>query len=50
MLAFVPLLVICITGSILVFKHEIDALLRQEQVRVTEEGSLGSTGAEGGRG
>jgi len=37
LLAFVPLLVICITGSILVFKHEIDALLRQEQVRVTPQ-------------
>lgn len=32
--AFVPLLVICITGSILVFKHEIDWLLMGDKVRV----------------
>ncbi|GAB3102326.1 PepSY domain-containing protein [Aestuariicella hydrocarbonica] len=32
--AFIPLLVICITGSILVFKHEIDALLMHDKVRV----------------
>jgi len=34
LLAFVPLLVICVTGSILVFKHEIDTLLMEETVRV----------------
>ena len=40
--AFVPLLVICVTGSILVFKHEIDALLIEDRVRVnpTESGRL----------
>ena len=32
--AFVPLLVICLTGSILVFKHEIDTLLMEDRVRV----------------
>ena len=32
--AVVPLLLICITGSILVFKHEIDWLLMPEAVRV----------------
>ena len=32
--AFVPLLVICVTGSILVFKHEIDWLLMEDKVRV----------------
>ncbi|WP_237067100.1 PepSY-associated TM helix domain-containing protein [Microbulbifer guangxiensis] len=34
LVAFVPLLVICVTGSILVFKHEIDALLIEDKVRV----------------
>ncbi|WIO75204.1 PepSY-associated TM helix domain-containing protein [Porticoccaceae bacterium LTM1] len=34
-LAFIPLLVICVTGSILVFKHEIDTLLMADKVRVT---------------
>lgn len=34
--AFVPLLVICVTGSILVFKHEIDRLLMEDKVRVDE--------------
>ncbi len=33
--AFIPLLVVCITGSILVFKHEIDALLMHDKVRVS---------------
>ncbi|AFV00996.1 PepSY-associated TM helix domain-containing protein [Simiduia agarivorans] len=32
--AFIPLLVICITGSLLVFKHEIDTLLMEDKVRV----------------
>jgi len=32
--AFAPLLVICLSGSILVFKHEIDALLMHDTVRV----------------
>ncbi|MCX2834902.1 PepSY-associated TM helix domain-containing protein [Microbulbifer thermotolerans] len=32
--AFLPLLVICVSGSILVFKHEIDTLLMAEKVRV----------------
>ncbi|MBU2884962.1 PepSY domain-containing protein [Gilvimarinus agarilyticus] len=32
--AFIPLLVICITGSLLVFKHEIDSLLMHDKVRV----------------
>lgn len=32
--AFVPLLVICVTGSLLVFKHEIDWLLMGDKVRV----------------
>ena len=32
--AFIPLLVICVTGSILVFKHEIDWLLMDDKVRV----------------
>ncbi|MFC6632980.1 PepSY-associated TM helix domain-containing protein [Microbulbifer taiwanensis] len=36
--AFVPLLVICVTGSILVFKHEIDTLLMEDKVRVQAEG------------
>ncbi|KUJ83481.1 hypothetical protein AWR36_006375 [Microbulbifer flavimaris] len=38
LIAFVPLLVICITGSILVFKHEIDALLIEDRVRVDAAG------------
>ena len=29
-----PLLVICLTGSVLVFKHEIDSLLMHDKVRV----------------
>jgi uncharacterized iron-regulated membrane protein len=33
---FLPLLVICVTGSILVFKHEIDGLLMPDKVRVAE--------------
>jgi len=36
--AFVPLLVICITGSILVFKHEIDSMLLADTVRVDAAG------------
>lgn len=36
--AFVPLLVICLTGSLLVFKHEIDALLLEDTVRVESAG------------
>ncbi|WP_226704018.1 PepSY-associated TM helix domain-containing protein [Microbulbifer elongatus] len=36
--AFVPLLVICVTGSILVFKHEIDAALLADKVRVDSAG------------
>lgn len=35
---FIPLLVICITGSILVFKHEIDRLLMADKVRVDYSG------------
>lgn len=31
---FIPLLVICLTGSVLVFKHEIDSLLMHDKVRV----------------
>lgn len=38
LLAFLPLLVICVTGSVLVFKHEIDALLMPDAVRVAPEG------------
>ncbi|SHF14081.1 Uncharacterized iron-regulated membrane protein [Microbulbifer donghaiensis] len=38
LIAFVPLLIICITGSILVFKHEIDTALMEERVRVTADG------------
>ncbi|MDH7943521.1 PepSY-associated TM helix domain-containing protein [Pseudohongiella sp. SYSU M77423] len=34
LLAVVPILIVCVTGSILVFKHEIDSLLRGELVRV----------------
>lgn len=33
--AFLPLLVICITGSLLVFKYEIDHLLMADKVTVT---------------
>ncbi|AQQ66781.1 hypothetical protein Mag101_03345 [Microbulbifer agarilyticus] len=36
--AFIPLLVICITGSILVFKHEIDSVLLADKVRVESAG------------
>ncbi|WP_346837435.1 PepSY-associated TM helix domain-containing protein [Microbulbifer sp. SAOS-129_SWC] len=36
--AFVPLLVMCVSGSILVFKHEIDAALMHDQVRVGVDG------------
>jgi uncharacterized iron-regulated membrane protein len=32
--ALIPLLIICISGSILVFKHEVDALLMRDKVRV----------------
>ncbi|WP_237055445.1 PepSY-associated TM helix domain-containing protein [Microbulbifer sediminum] len=39
LVAVVPLLVICLTGSILVFKHEIDALLMEDRVRVDSAGS-----------
>lgn len=38
LIAFIPLLVICITGSILVFKHEIDSLLMPDKVRVVDQG------------
>ncbi len=41
-IAFVPLLVICLTGSILVFKHEIDRLLMADKVRV----EVAATGSE----
>lgn len=34
--AFIPLLVISVTGSILVFKHEIDTLLMEDKVRVMD--------------
>lgn len=34
LLACLPLLVICVTGSLLVFKHEIDAWLMPDTVRV----------------
>ncbi len=37
LVAFMPLLVICITGSLLVFKHEIDSLLMHDQVRVVPQ-------------
>nr|WP_246341170.1 PepSY-associated TM helix domain-containing protein [Simiduia aestuariiviva] len=36
---FIPLLVICVTGSILVFKHEIDSVLMQDKVRVPVGGA-----------
>jgi len=35
---FVPLLVICVSGSILVFKHEIDSTLMEDKVRVAFDG------------
>ncbi|WP_295798127.1 PepSY domain-containing protein [uncultured Microbulbifer sp.] len=38
LIAFVPLLVICVTGSILVFKHEIDSVLLKDRVRVDAAG------------
>ncbi len=40
--AFLPLLLISVTGSLLVFKHEIDSWLMQDKVRVvaTEQGRL----------
>lgn len=38
LVAVIPLLVICLTGSILVFKHEIDSLLMEDRVRVDAEG------------
>lgn len=34
LVAFVPLLLICVSGSVLVFKHEIDAALMHDKVRV----------------
>ncbi len=34
--AFIPLLVICVTGSILVFKYELESVLRPHMVTVTE--------------
>lgn len=40
LLAFVPLLVICVTGSLLVFKHEIDSLLMPDKVRVDASAEL----------
>lgn len=40
LVAFIPLLVICITGSLLVFKHEIDSVLMPEKVRVDESAAL----------
>lgn len=38
LITVVPLLVICLTGSVLVFKHEIDTLLMSDKVRVEEAG------------
>ncbi|MDX1692626.1 MAG: PepSY-associated TM helix domain-containing protein [Ketobacteraceae bacterium] len=38
MFAFLPLLVICVTGSALVFKHELDTLVMAEKVRVPASG------------
>ena len=38
LIAVLPLLVICVSGSILVFKHEIDALLLADKVRVHAAG------------
>lgn len=37
--ACIPLLVICVTGSILVFKHELDSVLMHDKVRVEPEGA-----------
>lgn len=34
----IPLLVICVTGSILVFKHELDSVLMHDKVRVASTG------------
>lgn len=39
LIACIPLLIICVTGSVLVFKHEIDSLLMHDKVRVEEAGS-----------
>jgi len=33
----VPLLIVCLTGSVLMFKHEIDSLIMPEKVRVDSE-------------
>ncbi len=38
LLACIPLLVICLTGSLLVFKHEVDSLLLEDTVRVAAAG------------
>lgn len=38
LVAFIPLLIICLTGSLLVFKHEVDSLLMPDKVRVTQDG------------
>lgn len=38
LLAFIPLLVICITGSLLVFKHELNTLLMNDKVNVPSIG------------
>ena len=38
LVAFVPLLLVCLTGSILVFKHEIDTALMESKVRIAGEG------------
>ena len=40
LVAFVPLLVISVTGSILVFKHEIDSVLIPDMVRVDASAAL----------
>lgn len=40
-----PLLVICLTGSVLVFKHEIDSLLMHDKVRVEPLGQRQSLDA-----
>lgn len=39
LVALIPLLIICVTGSVLVFKHEIDTVLMPEKVRVVEGGA-----------
>ncbi len=39
LLAVIPLLVICLTGSLLVFKHEIDRLLMYDNVVVPDNSS-----------